>query len=1268
MKSSLSLRYKAFMHVTHNSSCIPKLLRQLSLLFIALITATNAHAYSFEADGIYYRIVSSPANSVVVTFQTKYQVSYNSYNYKSDYTGDIVIPQTVEYEGTTYTVCGIDDHAFMNSDAGLNSVVMPNTVTYIGSNAFWNDYNLTYIKLSSNLESIGLYGLSTIGVSSIDIPASLKTVQDCAFQGCNNLREVHISDIAAWCDIDFKAYDANPLTSAKQLFINDEPATEIVIPEGVKTVKAYAFAGCENMEKLTIASSVTKCEMYAFYDCKALKDLRIEDSPEQLDLEFSERSIGSSVYLDHAFDDCPLEKIYIGRNCYFNTSPNRQGFTNFKQLKQAEIGSNLTQLTTGYFKGCSALEQITLGNSVSNIGSECFQGCSSLTSISIGSNVSSIAQNAFGDCTALTELIMEDGEQELTLGAGSGSKGMFKDCPIEKVYCGRTLSYQTTAANGYSPFYNNTNIKDFRFGNTVTRIGDYFLAGCTGITDIRLPEGITKIGQQAFLDITGLDTLYIPGSVTSIDRTAFNGSVAKTLVLADDPQPLNFAMSFLSLEKAHIGRSIITNNSVMSLGATLKEATVGPDVELLPSYIFYGSAITEINLPARLKRIENYCFKDCKQLQQIALPDSLTYIGNYCFSECTMLQNITIPASVTEMGYKVFEKCKLNPLGLWNKQTTYNGAYSELTFTGLQKGSVIYAYPTEFDKIRKAGWWDNYNGCPLLDITTPFIVETVEQHLKSVSFTDSISGMYKDSTLVLHNVTFEEEVLTPNEEGIYSLYTQGIYPNYDRRVVYSYSLNGREQTQEVFLHTLMPQAEQYIYPQKTQTYITFYLKATEQEEVEPEDIGVFFNGTRMPAEKQTGYYSVTIPNLIPATSYQFTPYVTYEDETYFSERLEISTYGTNPNIYNGDTTVGPSSVYGKVSYSQGTATITGVTFSNLPDQATVRIKDNEFFITALDPATDYSFDYRVSTQEGSVESRTFHFTTAALQLNTLTPKGVSNTCSIVAAQTNLIDDETNAGFEWIKEDAPASLQPKSANAIIYDGQLEGRIQNLSATNYYKVRPFYKSGTGTTYYGEWITFDPSDFSYFEPTIHTYNQTDIEVNQVTLSAYVLAGTDDIEEQGFELWPLQTKTSRNNQQVIRVQGHGQRMTVSVADLEYGTTYVYRAYVVAAGQTTYSEEQTFTTEYPTAINDVTIAQPTQATQAEIRTLQGDNHLQIRIQGNGQSVSYGVFNISGKCMRTDNVQADGNWQPLPTSNLEPGVYILRTMGWPHNAVKFIVK
>ena len=212
----------------------------------------------------------------------------------------------------------------------------------------------------------------------------------------------------------------------------------------------------------------------------------------------------------------------------------------------------------------------------------------------------------------------------------------------------------------------------------------------------------------------------------------------------------------------------------MSLGATLKEATVGPDVELLPSYIFYGSAITEINLPARLKRIENYCFKDCKQLQQIALPDSLTYIGNYCFSECTMLQNITIPASVTEMGYKVFEKCKLNPLGLWNKQTTYNGAYSELTFTGLQKGSVIYAYPTEFDKIRKAGWWDNYNGCPLLDITTPFIVETVEQHLKSVSFTDSISGMYKDSTLVLHNVTFEEEVLTPNEEA-YTHCTPKVY-------------------------------------------------------------------------------------------------------------------------------------------------------------------------------------------------------------------------------------------------------------------------------------------------------------------------------------------------------------------------------------------------------------------------------------------------------------------------------------------------------------
>ena len=49
----------------------------------------------------------------------------------------------------------------------------------------------------------------------------------------------------------------------------------------------------------------------------------------------------------------------------------------------------------------------------------------------------------------------------------------------------------------------------------------------------------------------------------------------------------------------------------------------------------------------------------------------------------------------------------------------------------------------------------------------------------------------------------------------------------------------------------------------------------------------------------------------------------------------------------------------------------------------------------------------------------------------------------------------------------------------------------------------------------MTFDPSDFSYFEPTLHTYEAVDISSNSATIKAYILAGTDDIIEQGFEYW---------------------------------------------------------------------------------------------------------------------------------------------------------
>ena len=96
------------------------------LAVLSSIAGTTAWAYSFVADGIYYNITSSTDLTVAVTYETQYNARYS---------GDVVIPATVENEGTTYSVTSIGGMAFYNC-TGLTSIEIPSGVTSIGDNAF----------------------------------------------------------------------------------------------------------------------------------------------------------------------------------------------------------------------------------------------------------------------------------------------------------------------------------------------------------------------------------------------------------------------------------------------------------------------------------------------------------------------------------------------------------------------------------------------------------------------------------------------------------------------------------------------------------------------------------------------------------------------------------------------------------------------------------------------------------------------------------------------------------------------------------------------------------------------------------------------------------------------------------------------------------------------------------------------------------------------------------------------------------------------------
>ena len=252
------------------------------------------------------------------------------------------------------------------------------------------------------------------------------------------------------------------------------------------------------------------------------------------------------------------------------------------------------------------------------------------------------------------------------------------------------------------------------------------------------------------------------------------------------------------------------------------------------------------------------------------------------------------------------------------------------------------------------------------------------------------------------------------------------------------------------------------------------------------------------------------------------------------------------------------------------------------------MNDSVCTITGLDPDTPYKAEYSVNVLGNSGQIYTYTDTmtvkTDSLILNPQQPKVISVGNVIVDAKTNLDDEETNVGFEWRRTDWTDEFASNTGKAYLYDGEMEGYIRNLYAEKLWKFRPYYLSKSGTYHYGEWLGLDPTNTSYFEPTVHTYDKITVDGNTALIKGYALRGTDGITVQGFKYWPIDSEAKARGavqlqeedipEDAMTVTAKGQVMTASLKNLRYSTEYCYVAFVeTSENETFYGEMQTFTT-----------------------------------------------------------------------------------------------
>lgn len=529
-------------------------------------------------------------------------------------------------------------HLYLNG-IEIIDLHIPEGVTTIKSYAFCGGSNIKSIHVPEGVKTIKEGSFKECSsATSIYLPKSL-TICESAFDGCDNLSSVHIEDIAAWCEIfwgvsDLSSYygngseSANPLSKAHHLFMNGEEVKDVVIPDGVKRVRDYTFAGGSNFSSIRIPPSLTITGMGAFKGCSGLERVDISDLESWCNINF-----GTSNFQDS--DMTPLKYAH-------------HLFLNGEEVIDLIIPESIKELKQMAFYNCSGLENVTIGNNVKTIGKSAFDGCNGMNSLMVSKSVETIALWAFSGCGNLKSIVVEEGNSNFD---------------------------SRDNCNAIIQTGNNTLIK-----------------GCQNTI---IPSTVTKIGYSAFSGCTGLTSFLIPSNISNIDYSAFSGCKNLNFItsLIEEPFPLTESHSYswpfdddtfwnarLYVPESSINKykstegwkrfrdiRAISNNNYSDTNTGVRYSFDDTNMTAyvtenqskdLSGEIEILSTITIGGKTYQVTTISGYAFFGCENISSLIIPEGITSIEKYAFAGCKGLTSITIPESVTNIqNNTIFSDC-----------------------------------------------------------------------------------------------------------------------------------------------------------------------------------------------------------------------------------------------------------------------------------------------------------------------------------------------------------------------------------------------------------------------------------------------------------------------------------------------------------------------------------------------------------------------------------------------------------------------------------
>ena len=503
-------------------------------------------------------------------------------------------------------------------------------------------------------------------IRSLKIEPGLRSIDDFAFSGCNNLENVILSESVI--SIAGRAFDGTPFlenqtdefvifngilyryngnsdsvtipsgihTIGDYSFSFSETLKEVIISEGVETIGQGAFDLCYNLINVYIPDSVKTIKSSAFYACSGLETITIPK--------------GVCKIYSQVFGWChKLKSILVAEDNQHYASKDgilyNKDFSvlvkypNNKKETYFDMPNSVVELGFEAFYGCTYLESINLSNKLRLIGSSAFSECSSLKEIELPDSVQIIREHVFDYCTSLGKVVIPSTVYAI-------GEDIFYGCNDVKVY-GTPNTYAEVYAMAYQKEFNDKvasygSYAGFEYGsNTVSiitkfngtnnhveipsnisgtpvlAIGDAFTL-CRDITTVTMPESIKYIGDYAFMICSSLNNVVIPQNVESIGSAAFE------------------------------------------MCKSLTEISIPDTVKYIGDYAFMVcESLKNIELPKNITTISEGMFWKCSNLEQIIIPQNVTKIEERAFETCTKLTSVYVPETVTSIAEDAFDECYL---------------------------------------------------------------------------------------------------------------------------------------------------------------------------------------------------------------------------------------------------------------------------------------------------------------------------------------------------------------------------------------------------------------------------------------------------------------------------------------------------------------------------------------------------------------------------------------------------------------------------------